>query len=545
MKSFHPEINRIFKPIQKQQILAMILFLVSSGFKLVLLIEVQKMIDSISANDLNVTMGYLRNSAVMIALFFGINCVFQFLFRHLEYTSNYLLVKSLFGMALEKEYAFHETYGPSVVLSMVKDDSRFISDWKSIGIIVVGGNIAILAMVFVIMLRYNVFITLFAFLIVFLCFAITHYISEIIGKKTYDLQVCNSEVNQKVIDYLNGIKDIKQYKKERFFRGRFSEFIDATAYLHSRGISRYYSVFTSIYAVLTTALPVLVILLGVLLIISGQFTIGQLIAIYGLVGNLQEPILVIPDYFNKRRQALAVQEKLMPILEKDAAGYEVSQLGELKDLAFHSDSYVFGDGKKILEKVSFEMKKGEHAIVKGESGKGKSSLLNIISRFHGIKGQRVSMEYNGIPVETIQPHAYYEHVLQAPQTPYIFRDTVQNNITMGDDFSEEELNEVLETACLEEFVAAKGLSYLLEQNGENVSGGQRQRIGLARALLRKPDLLMLDEPTSALNPELVWEITRRIAGYCEKYGIGLMVISHGDSFEKWYEERGERKWVEV
>ena len=157
------------------------------------------------------------------------------------------------------------------------------------------------------------------------------------------------------------------------------------------------------------------------------------------------------------------------------------------------------------------------------------------------------MEYNGIPVETIAPDVYYQHVLQGQQLPYIFRDTVRENITLGEAVDEENLKEVIHTVCMEEFVGMKGLNYLLEQDGENISGGQKQRIGLARVLVRRPDILMLDEPTSALDPELINMITERIVKYCERYQIALVLVSHNDSFEKYYQraDAGQVKMIQV
>ena len=82
----------------------------------------------------------------------------------------------------------------------------------------------------------------------------------------------------------------------------------------------------------------------------------------------------------------------------------------------------------------------------------------------------------------------------------------------------------------------KGAAYLLEENGANISGGQRQRIGIARALLKKPDILLLDEPTSALNLELANTITERITQYCMKHDITMVVISHNNSFETYFQK---------
>ena len=533
---FHPKINEIFKPLKKMQLLTELLFLAMISAKFTLLIQVQRTIDSISPDNTAGTQRYLKLCALLILLFFLINCVFQYFFRNLQYNSHYTLIKSLFGLALEKDCAFHEKYVSSAVLSMVKDDSKFISDWKSIGIITVTGNVVTMVFAFVIMLRYSVLIAAVIFLAILLCFCITQYISKIISAKTYDLQVSNTEMNRKIIDYLNGIRDIKQLKKEPFFRDQLVNFIDRNTCRHSRGISQYYSVFTSIYAVLTTALPVLSILIGVILILQQQYTIGSMIAVFALAENLQEPVLTIPDFLNLRRQALAMQSKILPVLQASPADYATKTLESMEAFSFHSDSYAFQDGKTILRHVDFVVRKGKPVIVKGESGKGKTSLFNLISRFYSTQEQPVSMEYNGIPVETIPPWLYYQHVLQAQQQPCIFQDTVLENITLGEVYDPQALEKVLHTACLEEFVASKGLDFQITQNGENISGGQRQRIGLARVLLREPDILMLDEPTSALDPELVSVLTERVAQYCLHHGIALILISHNDSFEQYYRE---------
>ncbi len=539
MKKFHPMINQVFRPLRKLQAVTIVFSVGVLLFKFMLYMEIQKTVDSISWNDLGVTMGYLKGCALLIVLFFGANCMMQYFFRSLQYTSHYALVGRLFGLALEKDCSFHEKNAPPVVLGMIKDDSKFISDWKSIGTITVFFNSMTLAAVLGILIRYHALIALFILLAVMLCFFLTYRISKEIGKQTYDLQVANSEANQQIIDDLNGFRDIRQYRKESFFSGRLAEFLKRHALGHSRRLSGYYAIFTSVYAMLTTTLPVLVILAGVVLILRGQYTIGELLATFALVGNLQEPVMALSDFVNQRKQALAMQDKLMPILERESADYSVKEAGTLQNFVFHSDGFCFEDGKKILEGLDFEFARGERVVIKGESGKGKSSLLNLVSRFRSAKGQAVRMSYNGTAVEDIEPGTYYGHVLQAQQTPRLFRDTLQNNITLGEEYPKEAFDEAVFAACLDDLIRVKGADYLLEANGENVSGGQRQRIGLARILLRKPDIMMLDEPTSALDPELAGLVAKRVTAYCEQNRIAVLLVSHNDSFERYGAGPGE------
>lgn len=536
MKKFHREIEQVFRPLRRMQILSTLCFLTMLSERFLLLMETQKAVDSLPQGNIVHTMGYLKTCAILILLFFLINSVQQFVFRNLQYTSHYALMKSLFSLALKKDCRFHEKYPPPSVLAMVKDDSKFIADWKSIGIITVMGNLFAIVVTFVIIISYSPVVAFAVFLVIAFSFWATEYVSKKIGEKTYDLQVSGTEVNRRIIDYLNGFRDIRQYRKEKLFSSRLADFIDQDTYRHSKEMSRYMAMFVSIYGLLTTSLPVISILVGILLILNGDYTVGQMIATYAMTGNLQDSVQSVPEALNWRRKALAMQDKIMPLLENDKKEYSGSEVSSLEHFHFYSDSYTFEDGKKILEQVGFELKRGETVIVKGPSGRGKTSLLNLISRFHDIKGQPVSMDYNGIPAETIVPDIYYRHILQSRQSPCIFEGTVQDNLTLGDTYSEEELDEVIQVSCLEDFIEGKGLDYVIGQNGENISGGQKQRIGLARILLRKPDILMLDEPTSALNPSMVEEFTKRVIHYCRKYSIALIVVSHNDSFERYFQE---------
>jgi ABC-type bacteriocin/lantibiotic exporter with double-glycine peptidase domain len=536
LTKFNPEIEQIFKPLRKMQLLAIILTTGVLVFRLLVVIEIQKIVDGLSTFNLEVLQMQLKKSLIMILAFFLINYIFQYIFRNLQYNSHYILIEGLFGISLKKEYSFYEKYVPSAILSMLKDDSKFIADWKSIGIVTIFLNILTVIFVFAIMSTYHLIFTLVIIFIIIFCFIITRYVSKMMGEKIYDLQVSNTEINKKIVDYLSGIKDIKQHKEENFFQAKLSNFIKNDTYNHCKAYSKYFSFYMSIFALLAMALPIISVLIGVILVLNGQFTVGKLFATYMLVGNLQEPVMVIPDYLNKRRQAIAIQDKILPLLEKRKKENLQGKISDLKEFTFQSQEYIFGDEKSILKNVKFSLSKNSVILIRGESGKGKTSLLNLLSRFYSTNNQKVEIKYNQIPIETIPISEYYEHVLQAQQTPYIFRDTVLNNVVLGKRYAREDIEEIFHVVCLDEFIEAKGVNYLIEQNGENISGGQRQRIGLARTLLKKPDILLLDEPISALDPELIVVITKRIAEYCEKYKISLIVVSHNDSFERYYEE---------
>ena len=113
----------------------------------------------------------------------------------------------------------------------------------------------------------------------------------------------------------------------------------------------------------------------------------------------------------------------------------------------------------------------------------------------------------------------------------MLEDTVYENIVLGDAYSDSDLNEVIDVCCLREFIESKKFDFLLSEDAKNISGGEKQRINLARMLLRKPEILVLDEPTASLNREMAKKLSENLKKFVQKYSITLVIISHNDDFD--------------
>ena len=112
----------------------------------------------------------------------------------------------------------------------------------------------------------------------------------------------------------------------------------------------------------------------------------------------------------------------------------------------------------------------------------------------------------------------------------MFNSSLEENIKLGDYYTDELLEDVIYTSCLDEFVQKQGMEYIIDEKSGNISGGEKQRIGLARILIRRPELLILDEVTSSLNSDIKETIAKRIKEFTEKYNITTIVVTHGDEF---------------
>jgi ABC-type bacteriocin/lantibiotic exporter with double-glycine peptidase domain len=187
-------------------------------------------------------------------------------------------------------------------------------------------------------------------------------------------------------------------------------------------------------------------------------------------------------------------------------------------------SFYYTSDNPILQNISLSFERGSVYAIVGESGAGKSTLLDILLRFQEPVAGGVLL--NNIPLKELNIHKLRKDVVMLGQETMIFNDTVRNNITFGLNADDEDIRAASRIACVENVIEAMSAGYdtILQYRGTNLSGGQRQRIGIARALVRKPDVLILDESMSALDPATKETIIENIlAEYRNKI---VIFVSH-------------------
>jgi len=163
-------------------------------------------------------------------------------------------------------------------------------------------------------------------------------------------------------------------------------------------------------------------------------------------------------------------------------------------------AYPGSTGQAALEGITFTLKQGETLGIIGPTGSGKSTLAALLMRFYA--ATRGEIRIAGVPIEAMSEDDYYTRVALVPQTAMLFTGTVRENLLWGrEDATEEEIEQAARAAQAHEFISAmpQGYDAMIGQGGKNLSGGQKQRISIARALLRRPEILVLDDCTSALD----------------------------------------------
>ena len=266
--------------------------------------------------------------------------------------------------------------------------------------------------------------------------------------------------------------------------------------------------------------------------IKGRFSAGMIITFGSLIGQIVSPVASLPSIIAKFSAAKPIVERFKGILADEGGegtnGGSAGKTGLSGRIEVKDVSFSYGDNK-VLDKVSACFEKGRKYAVTGMSGSGKSTLINIVTGL--LTADSGEVTYDGIKVQDIRPEDRSRIVSIVPQDNFLFNDTIRNNVALfASEVSDEQIIDALKKAGIWETVDAlpDKLDTVIAENGSNFSGGEKQRFALARAILRDPEVLVLDEGTSAIDAETAALIERKLM---EKKDLTLIAITHDVSKE--------------
>ena len=243
---------------------------------------------------------------------------------------------------------------------------------------------------------------------------------------------------------------------------------------------------------------------GALRVDNGNLSQGQVIALYNYMSQILIELIKLANLIITITKALASAKRIEDVFEiksSQEVESDFNQNSEGYAVEFKNVSLRYkGAGDTSLENIDFSVSKGEIVGIIGGTGSGKTSLVNMISRFYDAESGEVIV--NGKNVKSYEFDALRERIGVVPQKAVLFKGTIRENMTWGDkNASDEEIIEAIEIAQAKDVLLSKegGLDHKIEEGGKNLSGGQRQRFTIARALVGKPDILILDDSSSALD----------------------------------------------
>ena len=300
-----------------------------------------------------------------------------------------------------------------------------------------------------------------------------------------------------------GVRVIRAFGLEEQEKKNFHSHNDELMMLqrHVGGVSALMNPVT--FAILNLSVAYL-IYKGAIYVNMGELSQGQVVALYNYMSQILVELIKFANLVLTVTKAIACGNRIEELMEMKSSmkdGTVTEFIPSENHIEFNDVSMKYqGDSEESLSNISFTVKRGEKIGVIGGTGSGKSSLINLIPRFYDTSSGNVKID--GRDVKEYKLEALRERIGIVPQKAVLFHGTIRDNIKWGKkDATDEEIYEALSIAQAKEIVDGKegGLDFVVAQGGKNFSGGQKQRLTIARALVRKPEVLILDDSASALD----------------------------------------------
>jgi ABC-type multidrug transport system fused ATPase/permease subunit len=399
---------------------------------------------------------------------------------------------------------YYDTHQSGILLSTITADVLTIQNFASsatLGILV--DMFTILGMI-VVMFFLNWDFTLVAIGITPLLLLLASRFKKAVKKSTHEVRTQQSNIVAVVQQDLESIRVVTAFGRQELEQQQLAAVSQATvaAALKAREVK---SLLSPIVNIIVSFCVAFVLWRGSLLILRGGMTAGELTVFLSYLGSFFKPVKDLASMNNSIAQTTVAVERIRTILDADAVLPESPKAREQEirgEIVFDHVAFAYDPSSPVLRDVSFTVKPGQMIGVVGPTGGGKSTIMSLIPRFYDPTAGKVLVD--GVDVRDYRLQALRDQIGYVLQETVLFRGTVRENIAYGRaGATDEEIVQAAKLANADEFISRMPAGYetFVGDRGDTLSGGQRQRIGIARAIIRNNPILILDEPTAALDTE--------------------------------------------
>lgn len=337
-----------------------------------------------------------------------------------------------------------------------------------------------------------------------------------------------ADVSDHLQNSLTGIRLIKSFTKEEYESERFSERTKVNMDANIQ-VVRLRAAYEPIIDFLNFVGLAIVLVFGAWLAMRGEMTVGTIVAFIAYLRLLQNPIRHFSRVINTIQQSAAAYERIMEVMNTKAAIVEKEDAAALPPVRGHivfSDvSFAYSNDSEVLSRFNLELEAGKITALVGSSGSGKTTIAHLIPRFYDPQEGEISID--GYSLKDVTTVSLREQIGIVSQDIILFNGSIGDNIRYGNaDASDEEIWAAARAANADKFIARfpDGMDTQIGERGVKLSGGQKQRISIARAILKNPRIIILDEATASLDSESEKQIQEALAGLLK--GRTCLVIAH-------------------
>jgi ATP-binding cassette, subfamily B, multidrug efflux pump len=483
--------------------------------------------------DNYIAQGNYPKLALMLLIMMGVLLLQGFLQFVSAYTAGWLgqtvirdIRVKLYAKILKLRLKFFDDTPIGRLVTRTVSDIETLNDVFSDGLAAIAGDILQLIIIFAVMFYTDWRLTLITLSTVPFMVVSTYIFKEYIKKSFNEVRSAVANLNSFVQEHITGMNIVQIFNAEKLEYTKFLKINEVHRDANIRSIWAY-SVYYPVADVILAAGTGLIVWFGSKQILHNDMTLGTLTAFIMFMNLFFRPIRFLADRFNTLQMGIVSTERILKLLDSD--DYVVND-GNIKanlkgDVKFENVWFAYNDEEYVLKNISFEVNEGETIALVGATGAGKSSTVNLLSRFYDINKGKILID--NIDLQEYELDSLRQQIGVVLQDVFLFSDTIEYNITLGDKrITREKVIEAAKLVGAHEFIERlpDGYDYNVMERGATLSVGQRQLISFVRALVHNPKVIVLDEATSSVDTETEEMIQNAISKLMK--GRTAIVIAH-------------------
>ncbi len=452
--------------------------------------------------------GVLVNAGLMVCISFvafGASFMQTRMMGGISQRMLFKLRNTVFNKLQELPVAFFNQNKAGDLISRINNDTDKINQFFSQSLMQFIGTLATMTGAGIFLLAINFRLGVIALVPGILIFIFTKVTSSWIRKRNATSLKRTGGLSAEIQESLNNFKVIIAFNRRDYFRKRFEE-VNELNYTAAKSAGIANNIFIPVYGFFASMAQLIVLTVGIYLISTGRFTIGLLVSYLSYATNFYNPLRQLAALWTNFQVAMAGADRVSHILNMESNLPLVKSNDQLQSHAlmeFRNVHFGYDGGREILHNINFELQKGKTYALVGPTGGGKTTTASLLSRLYDpTQGEVI---FNGKDIRSMEPAERTQRIGFILQEPFLFTGTVRDNLMYGNSefasYSNEQLEDVIRDAGLKKLLSSfeNGLDTNLGSAGESISLGQKQLIAFIRAVLRKPDLLILDEATANID----------------------------------------------
>lgn len=452
--------------------------------------------------------GILKYAGILLGMF-TVNLAFSYwqtkMMGSVGQRMLYMLRNALFVKIQELPIAFFNQNKTGDLISRINNDTDKMNQFFSQSLVQFASGIMSMvgAGIFLLSINFKLGIATLAPAVFLLLF--TRVLSPLVKKRNAASMKSTGSMSAEIQESLSNFKVIIAFNRRDYFRKRFDE-VNQENYGTAKSAGVLNNIFTPVFSLCSQVAMLAVLAYGIYLISTGEFTVGLLISYLSFSSYFYNPIRQLAILWTNFQMAMAGWDRISQILELES-DLKVLPAGPVKEnaplISFQHVHFGYPGGKEILHNVSFNLEQGKTYALVGPTGGGKTTTASLIARLYDPTAGEVLL--NGRDIRSYTPEERTRKIGFILQEPFLFSGTIQENIVYGNpvyaDYTAEQLDAVMEKAGLNTLLARfeDGLATNIVSGNDGISLGQKQLIAFMRAVLRDPDLLVLDEATANID----------------------------------------------